>query len=191
MGSVSAPTTVGAPTHAEHRALRRAIAQSAPAPAPARRDVAGPPPKLATSPRPHHSADKSRLSSRHPHCSPEARVSTLLTPGRTLPRAMTPFRTWKTWEQGGVPELAVEIASPSDDEGPDWDRTLARYHELGVKELVRFDPTSLDGQRLRVWDCVNEDLVERVIAGDRTPCLSRPQLGRVPRSNGAGRTAPR
>ncbi|MGO9709634.1 MAG: Uma2 family endonuclease [Polyangiaceae bacterium] len=85
---------------------------------------------------------------------------------------MTPFRTWKTWEQGGVPELAVEIASPSDDEGPDWDRTLARYHELGVKELVRFDPTSLDGQRLRVWDRVNEDLVERVIAGDRTPCLS-------------------
>jgi hypothetical protein len=46
------------------------------------------------------------------------------------------------------------------------------YHELGIKELVRFDPEGSEGRRLRTWDRVREDLVERRIAGDRTPCLT-------------------
>ncbi len=89
--------------------------------------------------------------------------------------------SWKTWEQG-VPELAVEILSPSDT--PErWalSEKLERYHELGVRELVCFD---LDGRaspgdtaRLRVWDLVDGDLVERVIEDERTVCLTLSAVG--------------
>ncbi len=76
------------------------------------------------------------------------------------------FASWKTWERGGPPELAVEILSESDD----WEDKLERYHELGVRELVSFDPEST---RLRVWDRVDEDLVERVLDDDTaTPCTT-------------------
>jgi Uma2 family endonuclease len=82
------------------------------------------------------------------------------------------FRIWQTWERGGAPDLAVEIVSPTEWGGRTLDQKLAAYHELGVKELVRFDPEAPEGKRLRVWDRVEGDLVERVIAGDRTPCLT-------------------
>jgi Uma2 family endonuclease len=84
----------------------------------------------------------------------------------------TAFGSWKTWEQGGPPDLAVEIISPNEGDGTTWDEKFARYHELGAKELVRFDPEERPGRRLRVWDRVQEDLVERVIADERTPCLT-------------------
>jgi Uma2 family endonuclease len=84
----------------------------------------------------------------------------------------TSFGTWKTWERGGSPELAVEIVSPSEGDGVPWNEKLSRYHELGVKELVRFDPEGAEGSRLRVWDRVHDDLVERQIPGDRSPCLT-------------------
>lgn len=84
----------------------------------------------------------------------------------------TSFGSWKTWEQGGVPNLAVEIISPNEGDGVGWDEKLARYHELGVQELVRFDPESPEGRRLRAWDRVHDDLVERRIRADRTPCLT-------------------
>ena len=83
----------------------------------------------------------------------------------------TEFGSWKTWEQGGVPDLAVEIVSPNEGDGVMWEEKLARYHELGVAELVRFEPEAEEGRRVRVWDRVRQDLVERVIEGDRTPCL--------------------
>jgi Uma2 family endonuclease len=83
----------------------------------------------------------------------------------------TSFRSWKTWEQGGVPDLAIEIISPNEGDGVPWSDKLARYHELGVKELVRFDPEGDEGARLRVWDRVREDLVERQVVDDSTPCL--------------------
>ena len=89
-----------------------------------------------------------------------------------LGTAQTSFGSWKTWEQGGVPDLAIEIISPNEGDGVPWEDKLARYHELGVKELVRFDPESREGSRLRAWDRVREDLVERQIVGDSTPCLS-------------------
>ncbi len=82
----------------------------------------------------------------------------------------TSFKTWKTWEQGGAPDLAVEIVSESD--RPTWDEKLQRYHELGVRELVRFDPNAATALRIRVWDRVDDDLVERENDGDRTPCLT-------------------
>jgi Uma2 family endonuclease len=83
------------------------------------------------------------------------------------------FGTWQTWDRGGAPDLAVEIVSPTEREKPStWDEKFAKYRELGVKELVRFDPEEPEGRRLRVWDRVEGDLVERVIADDRTPCLT-------------------
>jgi len=89
----------------------------------------------------------------------------------------TSFRTWQTWMNGGAPDLAVEIVSPSEG-GPSarpWAEKFAGYHQLGVKELVRFDPDAPEGKRLRVWDLIRGDLVERAIGDDRTPCLT---LGR-------------
>jgi hypothetical protein len=80
------------------------------------------------------------------------------------------FKRWKTWEEGGVPDLAVEIVSDSDRRS--WTDKLADYRELGIKELVRFDPSAAEGGRLRIWDRVNEDLVERVVTGDHSPCLT-------------------
>src|SRR5262249_15736089 len=50
----------------------------------------------------------------------------------------TPFGSWKTWEQGGAPELAVEIIRPNEGDGTTWESKFGRYYELGVKELVRF-----------------------------------------------------
>lgn len=82
----------------------------------------------------------------------------------------TSFKTWKTWEQGGAPDLAVEIVSESD--RLSWDEKLTRYHELGVRELVRFDSHAPPASRIRVWDRVDDDLVERETDGDRTPCLT-------------------
>jgi hypothetical protein len=73
------------------------------------------------------------------------------------------FATWKTWERG-APHVAIEILS--ENERP-WAEKLADYHALGVRELVRFDADAPSGKRLRVWDRLDEDLVPRLIVGDR------------------------
>jgi hypothetical protein len=78
--------------------------------------------------------------------------------------------SWKTWERSTL-DLAVEIVSPNEGDGVPWEEKLARYHQLGITELVRFDPEAPEGQRLRAWDRVEGDLVERAISDDRTPCL--------------------
>jgi hypothetical protein len=83
----------------------------------------------------------------------------------------TDFDIWKTWERG-APELAVEIVSSSDASDRAVDEKVRRYHEMGVCELVRFDPDAVVGDRVRVWDRVDGDLVERVVEGDRTPCAT-------------------
>lgn len=69
------------------------------------------------------------------------------------------FRTWKVWERG-APQVAVEIISDSDE--PNWDVKLARYRELGVSELVWFDPEHTE-QPLRIWDRQGDELVERTL----------------------------
>ena len=79
------------------------------------------------------------------------------------------FESWKTWEHG-APDLAVEIVSPSDASDLEWQRKLERYQEAGVQELVRFDPNEEAGRRLRIWDRVRGDLVERVVEGDSDRC---------------------
>jgi Uma2 family endonuclease len=69
------------------------------------------------------------------------------------------IRSWKTWERG-APDVAVEIVSDSDATELAWDEKLRRYRELGIKELVRFDPIART-EMLRIWDRVHGDLVER------------------------------
>ena len=83
----------------------------------------------------------------------------------------TRFDTWKTW-QGGTPDLCVEIVSPSDKEKQTLDEKLERFHAMGVAEVVAFDPDGAPGRRLRAWDLVDGDLVERVVDAEATPCLT-------------------
>ncbi len=69
------------------------------------------------------------------------------------------FDTWKVWERG-APDLAVEIVSPFDHRDAVWDDKIARYRACGVGEVVRFDAQDRM-QPVRIWDRVDEDLVER------------------------------
>lgn len=80
------------------------------------------------------------------------------------------FDTWKTWEKG-APELCVEILSPSETrEKLPLEEKLARFHTMGVEEVIAFDVEAPIGKRLRAWDLVSGDLVERVVEGETTPC---------------------
>ncbi len=97
------------------------------------------------------------------------------------------FPSWKTWERGGPPEVAVEIISESDERDRDWGGKLHRYVELGVRELVRFDAEA-SADCLRVWDLTHDGLLERRVTGASTPssCLpghwlvvQTPDLGSV------------
>jgi Uma2 family endonuclease len=82
------------------------------------------------------------------------------------------FESWKTWERG-APELAFEILSPSDSpERWTFEEKLERYRALGVVELVVFHADGAPGSRLRVWDRIDGDLVERSVEGERSPCLT-------------------
>jgi len=68
------------------------------------------------------------------------------------------FRSWKVWERG-VPQVAVEVISGSERE-LGWDEKLERYLQLGVSELVWFDPETFE-HPLRIWDLVDGELRER------------------------------
>jgi hypothetical protein len=97
-------------------------------------------------------------------CAPDAFVKL------GVPHAL--FDSWKTWEHG-APELAVEILSPSDSpEKLTWDQKMERYLALGVRELIAFHVESPEGSRLRAWDRLENDLVERLVEGETTPCLT-------------------
>ena len=77
---------------------------------------------------------------------------------------------WKVWEKG-APELCVEILSPSDtEEKLTLPQKLDRFHTIGVSEVVTLDVDAKVGQRIRAWDRIEGDLVERVVEGERTPC---------------------
>jgi Uma2 family endonuclease len=86
-----------------------------------------------------------------------------------LDTPQTDFDSWKTWERGS-PQLAVEIASEFDRSEESWSRKLSRYQELGVSELCLFDADATSGNRIRIWDRIEGDLVERVVETDITPC---------------------
>jgi Uma2 family endonuclease len=81
------------------------------------------------------------------------------------------FQSWKVWERG-APQVAVEIISESGASPQAWLEKLARYRNVGVSELVRFD-TESERNKLRIWDLVQGNLVERPIerAGTRSAFL--------------------
>ena len=82
------------------------------------------------------------------------------------------FDSYLVWEEG-TPDVAFEVLSPSDTpERWTFEEKLARYRALGVRELVTFHVDAPAGQRLRVWDRLEHDLVERVVTDDRTPCVT-------------------
>jgi hypothetical protein len=82
------------------------------------------------------------------------------------------FDSYLAWEEG-TPDLAFEILSPSDSpERWTFEEKLERYRALGVRELVTFHVDAEPGQRLRVWDRIDHDLLERVVIDDTTPCLT-------------------
>lgn len=66
--------------------------------------------------------------------------------------------SWKTWELG-APHVAVEIVSDSDRAPDELAEKLARYRQVGISELVRFDADA--AEPLRLWDFIDGDLVER------------------------------
>ena len=84
----------------------------------------------------------------------------------------TLFDSWKTWERDrGTPDVCVEILSPSDTtETLTWDEKMERYLALGVAEVVAFNADAVAGSRLRAWDRLADDLVEREIRAETTPC---------------------
>ncbi|MBL8608392.1 MAG: hypothetical protein JNL38_13795, partial [Myxococcales bacterium] len=49
---------------------------------------------------------------------------------------------------------------------------LARYHRIGVPEVIVFDPMAPAGTRLRAWDRIDGDLVERVVEDERAPSVT-------------------
>lgn len=69
------------------------------------------------------------------------------------------FDNWKTWERS-APDVAVEIVSASDRSEAEWAENFERYEASGIAEVVRFDPTD-ERQPIRVWDRLDDDLVER------------------------------
>ena len=81
------------------------------------------------------------------------------------------WSSWRIWEHG-APELCVEVVSGSDREPIPMKEKLVRYRTLGTRELVLFDHEAKAGQRLRVFDRIEGDFVERVVENDRTPCLT-------------------
>ena len=58
-------------------------------------------------------------------------------------------KSWKVWETGIVPSFALEVVS-SEDPRKDYEEVTLRYAELGVHELILFDPDhELGADRVR------------------------------------------
>ncbi|HET9929443.1 MAG TPA: Uma2 family endonuclease [Polyangiaceae bacterium] len=70
------------------------------------------------------------------------------------------FRSWKVWERG-APDVAVEIISHADARDKQWEPKFEKYRRLGVRELVRFEGDHEGSISLRIWDSIDDDLVER------------------------------
>ncbi|MBX3229392.1 MAG: Uma2 family endonuclease [Labilithrix sp.] len=78
------------------------------------------------------------------------------------------FDSWMCWERG-APDVAFEVLSPSDSyERWTLRQKLARYAEVGVKELYVFNVDAKEGTRLRAWDRKSGDFVERLVKKERT-----------------------
>jgi hypothetical protein len=82
------------------------------------------------------------------------------------------FDSWKMWEPGrGSPDLCVEILSPSDTpEKQTWEEKMERFLATAATEIVAFNVDAPVGARLRAWDRLADDLVERDVRAESTPC---------------------
>ncbi|MEJ7729261.1 MAG: Uma2 family endonuclease [Polyangiaceae bacterium] len=58
-------------------------------------------------------------------------------------------KAWKVWETGVVPSFVLEVAS--DDFRKDYQETPVRYADLGVRELVVFDPLAASSPERVRW----------------------------------------
>jgi len=82
------------------------------------------------------------------------------------------FDAYLVWEEG-TPTIAFEVLSPSDSpERWTFKEKLRRYQALGVRELIVFFVDGRKGRRLRAWDRIEQDLVERVVSNETTPCVT-------------------
>jgi hypothetical protein len=86
----------------------------------------------------------------------------------------TEVGAWKVWVDGVVPSLAIEVAS--DEWKKDYYQAPNRYDELGVGELVIFDPgfdTHPEGLRWQVYRRVGKRGLVRVEATNRDRVRSK------------------
>lgn len=81
------------------------------------------------------------------------------------------IRSWKTWERG-TPELCIEVLSRDAEEKLTLPEKLRRFHAMGIAEVVVFNVDADVGKRLRAWDLIEGDMVERVVDDESTPCLT-------------------
>jgi hypothetical protein len=88
----------------------------------------------------------------------------------------TEVKSWKTWEHDGkAPTLALEIVS--DEYRKDYgDKLVERYQDLGVRELVRYDPLHMVGRKRELFAHFVRDeqgrLMRRPTFGDRVQLAS-------------------
>jgi Uma2 family endonuclease len=121
----------------------------------------------------------------HEHTVRRDHVVVLLAPDvfvRVEPRGEL-IRSWKVWERG-APDVAIEIVSDWDAPAASWQQKLQRDRQLGVRELLRFDPQAKPEHQLRVWDRVGDVLCERQL--DPTPAPRVPSRSRAPTSRFLG-----
>lgn len=72
----------------------------------------------------------------------------------------TPVTAWKVWETGVVPSFCFEVVSG--DRLKDYEEAPRRYADLGIEELVLFDPHSDDSARRVRWQVfrrIGDDLI--------------------------------
>jgi Uma2 family endonuclease len=100
-------------------------------------------------------------------------------PGRRI-------RSWKTWDEGIVPSFALEVVSTEVDK--DYIDGPRLYRELGVQELIVFDPDfeeERDRFRFQVFRQVGKRGLARVIVTDEDRVASK-VLGCHVRAIGTG-----
>jgi Putative restriction endonuclease len=74
---------------------------------------------------------------------PDLYVLPGVTPGQRV-------KSWKVWKTGVVPSFALEVVA-SDDPQKDYVEVIDRYAELGVAELVVFDPDHARSEERVRW----------------------------------------
>ena len=73
----------------------------------------------------------------------------------------TKIDSWKVWDTGIVPSVVVEVVGR--DPWKDYEVGPARYDELGVQELIVYDPGHAESQdrvRFQVWRRRGDDLAD-------------------------------